>query len=354
MKVFNRYVAWEVIKGSIVAALILVTLVNFFTLSDELRALGKGQYSLKNIFQYLALLTPRNVYELMPSAALLGSMFTLGAMANNREIVAMRAAGVSRFRIIWAVLRAGLVLALIAVFVGEMIAPQSEQLAIEIKATAQYQQVAAWSRYGFWVRDGSTYVNIRQIYQKDELGDISIYEMDNEQHLRTVMHADKAAFSDGKWHLEQIQSTVFGSERVKAEEHARMAWHSIIDPDMLNIALVKPNNLSIFELVRYIQFLRENGQETNRFELAFWSRIINPMVTLIMLLIAIPFVLNTQRSVSVGQRIIIGVVIGLTFILFERIFGHIGLVYNVNPLFAAAFPSAVFLLIAVLAIRRYA
>jgi lipopolysaccharide export system permease protein len=352
VKVINRYIAREVLKGSFVAALVLVTLVNFFTFSDELRALGKGQYSLTHIFEYLALLTPRNLYELIPSAALLGTMFTVGAMGNNRELIAMRAAGVSLNRIAWAVLRAGLVLVMIAILVGEVIAPKAEQLAIELKATAQYQQVASWSHYGFWVRDGNTFVNIRRIVHKEELGDISIYEMDQDQQMRLARHAEKAVYVDGEWRLETIHESRFEPERVTAQSKPSMAWRSIIDPDLMNIALVNPNNLSIYELVTYIQFLRENDQKSNRFELAFWSRIINPLVTLVMLLIATPFVLNVQRSVSVGQRIITGVVIGLSFILFEKIFAHLGLVYDLPPLFAAAFPSVLFFVVALIAIRR--
>jgi len=352
VKVINRYIAREVLKGSLVAALVLVTLVNFFTFSDELRALGKGRYSLTHIFEYLALLTPRNLYELIPSAALLGTMFTVGAMGNNRELIAMRAAGISLYRIIWAVLRAGLVLVAVAIFVGEIIAPKAEQIAIELKATAQYQQVASWSHYGFWVRDGNTFINIRQIVQKDELGDISIYEMDENQRMHLARHAEKAVYVDGEWRLKKIEESRFEPDRVTAHSKPGMEWRSIIDPDLMNIALVNPNNLSIYELVTYIQFLRENEQKSNRFELAFWSRIVNPLVTLAMLLIATPFILNVQRTVSVGQRIIIGVVIGLTFILFEKIFAHLGLVYDLPPLFAAAFPSMLFLIIALLAIRR--
>ena len=98
------YIAKEVIKGALVAILVLLTLLTFFSFADELGDMGKGSYGMKQIFNYLMLTLPRNFYELLAPAALVGSLVTLGALANNRELVAMQAAGISRARIIAGVL----------------------------------------------------------------------------------------------------------------------------------------------------------------------------------------------------------------------------------------------------------
>ena len=352
MGVLNRYIAIEIFKGTFVCAVVLVALVDFFTLADELRALGKGSYSLKKVFLYVALTSPRVFYDLFPSAALVGTMFSMGSMANNREIVAMRSAGISVFHIIWAVMRAGLVLVVIALIVGELIAPISERWAKEFKATAQNDQVASWSIYGFWTRDGNSFINIRQIYDRNSLGDISIYELDDNQQLESLSHADKAIYDGGKWVLDQREETEIRPDRVIVSKTDRSIWNSEIDPELLSVVVVRPDNLSVYGLAKYIQFLRDNGQQSEQFELALWGRIINPFVTLVMLLITVPFILNVSRTMSMGQRVMIGVVIGLGFILIDRLVGHIGLVYHLDPFAAAIIPGGVFFILALILTRR--
>ncbi len=352
MNVLNRYIAIEIFKGTFVCAIILVTLVDFFTLADELRALGKGSYDLKKIFQYVGLTSPRVFYDLFPSSALVGTMFSLGSMASNHEFVAMRSAGISVNRIIWAVIRAGLMLVVVAVVVGELIAPFSERKAKEFKATAQNNQVASWSIYGFWARDGNSFINIRQIIDRNRLGDVSIYKLDGNQRLESLSHAQKATYFNGKWLLTNVEESEIQPNRVVVKKSNQSYWNSVINPDLLSVVVVRPDNLSVYGLTKYIQFLQDNGQQSEQFELAFWGRIINPFVTLIMLLITIPFILNVSRTVSMGQRVMIGVVIGLGFILIDKLIGHVGLVYHLNPLTAAFIPGGVFLTIALILISK--
>lgn len=352
MKVLNRYVASEVLKSASVALVLLLALVIFITFTDELKDIGKGDYGLAQVFQYLLLIVPRTVFELMPSAALLGSLMALGAFSNSHEIVAMRAAGVSIIQIIGAVIRAGLILAVVTVLIGEFVAPVSEQSAQLLKTTAQKKQVALRTKYGFWLRDGNSYINIREIHQNNDLKDIYLYELNENHRLKVASHADKARYQNGQWQLESLSQSEFSEEQVVAKQAANTEWSSLLDPDILNIVSVKPDNLSLTGLAKYVQFLDENGQDSSTFELAFWSRLLNPLTTLMMLLIAVPFVLGFKRVSSTGQRVLVGVLIGIGFSLFDRTFGHLGLVYNLSPLFAASFPILLFSIPALIAIKR--
>ncbi len=354
MKVLSRYILIEVIKGSIVATLVLLTLLNFFTFTDELSDLGDGDYGLGSIFLYLALTSPRNFYELMPSGALLGSLMTLGALANNRELVAMQAAGVSRPGIIWAVLRAGLLLAVVTALIGEYVAPVSERTATMLKATALRQQIASRTKYGFWLRDGNVYINIRQIERQETLGDINIYELNPNGTLNVATHADKAVYDGAKWRLENIKMSRFGSDPITSELLSRADWSSVVAPDLLNAFVIRPENLSAVDLAGYIKYLRDNGQKSLVVEQAFWGRIVNPVVTIVMLLVAVPFVLGFRRDISAGQRIVVGVTLGIGFYLFDKVFGHLGLIYDMDPMFSAAFPASFALALALFGLIRSA
>lgn len=353
VNVLTKYIVKEILKGSLIAVLLLLTLFNLFTFSDELKELGKGHYGLKEIFSYLALTSPRVFYELMPSSALLGSLFILGSMGNNRELIAMRAAGLSVMGIIKAVMLAGAILVAISIVVGEFVAPLTERAAQMLKSTAQNEQVTMNYRYGLWLREGKKFINVRQIIDDGHLVDIRIFELDDQNRLRQNLHADKATFlKDQQWKLEGIRQSRISTEQMVASTQREQIWKSSIAPDLLKIVVVSPDNMSLYDLAMYIDFLKENHQKSHSFELAFWGRVVNPLVTFIMLLVSAPFVIGVKRGVSVGGRMMIGVIIGMGFNIFDKIVGHMGLIYDLNPPLMAFFPSLIVLTLALFAMRR--
>jgi lipopolysaccharide export system permease protein len=353
VNVLTRYIVKEILKGSFIAILLLLTLFNLFTFSDELKDLGKGHYGLKEIFSYLALTSPRVFYELMPSSALLGSLFILGAMGNNRELIAMRAAGLSVLGIVKAVMLAGAILVAISIAVGEFVAPTTERAGQMLKSSSQNEQDIMNNGYGLWLREGKKFINVRQIMDDEHLVDISIYELDDQNRLRQNMHADKATFlKDQQWKLEGIRRSQISTEQMAASAQKEEIWKSSIAPDLLKVVVVSPDNMSLYDLAKYIDFLKENHQKSHSFELAFWGRIVNPLVTFIMLLVSAPFVIGVKRGVSVGGRMMIGVIIGMGFNIFDKIVGHMGLIYDLNPPLMAFLPSLIVLALALFAMRR--
>ncbi len=352
MYVLTLYIAKEVLKGSLVALLLLLTLFNLFTFSDEIKDISAG-YGLKQIIYYIALTSPGVLYELVPASALLGSLFILGAMGNNRELIAMRAAGLSVFGIIRAVMVAGVVLVFLSLLIGEFVAPVTQRMAQMVRVVAQNQQIQMNTKYGLWLREGKRFINVRQVLDDGHLADVSIYEIDPLQHLLKMQHADQALFiGDQQWRLEHIQESDISTQQMQARSLDSALWQSSIAPNLLKIVAVTPNNLSLYDLAGYVSYLKQNHQESHTFELAFWGRIVNPLVTLIMLLLSAPFVIGVKRGVSVGERMMIGIVIGMSFNIIDKIVGHLGLIYNLNPPLIALMPSLIVLTLAVVAVMR--
>jgi lipopolysaccharide export system permease protein len=102
----------------------------------------------------------------------------------------------------------------------------------------------------------------------------------------------------------------------------------------------------------YIDFLKTNNQKSQIYELAFWSRLINPFVTFVMLMISAPFVIGIGRGISTGSRIMAGILIGMSFNIFDKITGHVGLVYGIDPMLVAVMPSILMFIGAVVAVRK--
>lgn len=353
MNVLTGYIVREILKGSFIAVVLLLTLFNLFTLGDELKSLGQGSYGLKEIFYYLALTSPRVFYELVPSSALLGSLFILGAMGNNRELIAMQAAGLSVAGIIKSVMAAGGILVVISMLVGEFVAPLSERTAQLIKVTAKNQQVLRHTRYGIWLREDNKFINVRRIEDNGNLADISIYELDEQRRLRLATHADQAIFlGRQQWKLQQIRQSQISIEQMRASGQSEQILKSSIAPDILKIAVVSPDNLSLIDLAKYIEFLKDNHQKSQIFEMAFWGRVVNPLITFVMLLVSAPFVIGIKRGVSVGGRMMVGVVIGMGFNIIDKIVSHLGLIYDLNAPLIAVIPSLTVFVLAVLALKR--
>jgi lipopolysaccharide export system permease protein len=353
VRVLTSYIVKEVLKGSFVALLLLLTLFNLFTFTDELKDLGDGNYGLKEIFYYLALTSPGVFYELVPASALLGSLFVLGAMGNNRELIAMRAAGLSVFGIIRAVMLAGVILVVISMLIGEFVAPVTKRMAQMVKVSARQEQVLMNEKYGLWLREGKSFINIRRVIDDGKIADISIYELNDQQHLHRALHANEAVFqAKQQWDLRDIRQSEVSTQQMIASKQATQLLKLSIAPDLLKMVIITPNNLSLYDLAGYVSFLKKNHQKSQSFELAFWGRIVNPLVTFIMLLLSAPFVIGVKRGVSVGERMMIGVVIGMGFNIIDKIVGHLALIYNLNPPLMAFIPSLVVLALALFAINR--
>lgn len=353
MNVLTGYIVKEVTKGSLLAVLLLVTLFNLFTFSDELKDLGHGGYGLKQILLFLTLTSPRIFYELVPSAALLGSLFVVGAMANNREIVAMRAAGLSTFWIIRSIMLAGLLLVIVSVFVGEFVAPDAERAAQLLKTTAQNNGVVMRSQYGMWLREGNRFINVRKLLDDGSLADMRIYEIDDQHQLQRITQAEHGQFiGDKQWQLSNVKQSLINPQQITANTQPSLPWQSAIDSDLLKVAVVSSDDLSLYDLFMYVDFLKKNNQKSQVYELAFWSRLINPLVTFVMLMVSVPLVIGIGRGIGAGGRIMLGVIIGMTFNIFDRIAGHVGLVYEINPMLMAILPSTVVFCAALFAVWR--
>lgn len=348
----DRYIGKAVISATLLVLLVLLTLIAFVELEKELSDVGRGSYGLLQAFAYVGLVMPRFGYEIFPIASLLGSLVGLGSMANHAELIAMRAAGVSLARIVRSVMQAGLLLMVLAILVGELLAPETEQYAQRMRAEAISGQITLKTKYGFWTRDGDSYINIREFRPGAELGDVYIYEFDNAQHLKLASHAEVARHTDAGWELENIRQSKFVGDEVRSRTLERAFWDSLLNPALLDMVMVDPSVLPMAGLYRYIGFLRNNAQNASLYEVAFWGKITTPVVVLVMLLLSIPFVFGSLRTAGVGQRVFAGSVVGIGFLLANKAFAHMAVVYHLDPLVASALPALAVLGLALWQMRR--
>ena len=353
MKLLDRYLGRAVVVNSLLALFVLISLVGFVTLLDQVDEVGRGDYRTLDAFYYVLLLLPRHAYEIFPVAVLLGSLIGLGGLASHSELIAMRASGVSQSRIIVSALRASLLVMALVLVLGELVAPETEQYAEQMRAEKLTQKVTLKTRYGFWARDGGSFVNIRTILPGAQLRDIYIYEFTPQRELRLASHAESAEYRDDHWLLHNINQSRFTDQGVASQRIPSAAWSSMLNPNLLDIAVSKPTMLSVWGLYQYIRFMHDNSLDARRYEVVFWGKLVTPLITLAMIFLSVPLVFGALRSVTVGQRIFVGALLGSLFLLLNKAFGNMAVVYQLNPLFAASFPGLLLVVLGIWVTRRH-
>ena len=352
MKILDRYIAVAVVTGTLVALLIVVGLDVFFNVIAQLDNVGRENYTLMTLVQFVALITPQSMYQLFPMAALLGSLMGLGGLSANSELIAMRASGLSIWRIIRSVLQVGVLMLVVAVFVGEVVAPVAERHGQQLRAAAMNRGLSFLGSRGLWVRDENLFINARKVLSDNTLAELTIYEFDDEPRLKVVTEAVKAQYRDGQWILHNVSQTELTDDRVLVRHDEKMVRVSTLTPDLLGIVALKPENMSIRDISQFMSYLEENGLDTRQYRYAFWGRFVTPAAALVMLFISVPFVFGSLRSVSAGQRVFIGMLVGFGFYLLSQIVSQMGQVFGLNPLLMMMVPGTVFLLFGIRAVRR--
>jgi lipopolysaccharide export system permease protein len=352
MRIVDRYVGRSVAVSSALVLLVLLSLFSFISFIGELGDIGKGNYGLFDAVQYVLLTLPSQAYQIIPLVALLGTTLGLGILAHNNELVVLRTSGVSLVRIVVSVMKVGLVLILISVALGEWAAPWSEQYAQSLRATAMLEPVTLRTEEGFWARDGNSFINIKKVLSDGRLEDIDIYEIDDQYRLYKLIHAGSASYLGNEWLLENIVNNAISEERVVTTKLPKIAWNTLINPELLDVVAVTPEKLSGWGLYKYIGYLNENGLAAGRYELALWGKIMSPIATGVMVFLSVPFIFGSLRTVSITQRILTSAFIGIGFHLFNQTVNYVALVYRVDPAFSAITPTVLFFILALYLMRR--
>ncbi len=343
MKTLAKYIAREIASSTLLVLVALLMLWLFYDFLQELAALR--QLNAAQFFVLVAATIPGYVYELLPIAALIGTLFALAQLASNSEYSVMRTSGISVAQMAGVVLGTGLMIAGIVFVVGEYVVPRSQQVEQRIRAaTGSRPFVARAFQSGYWFRDGNTFINIGSVLPDGALRSVRVFEYADAVTLARTLTAERASFVNGQqWTLERVTETRFSDKQVDALTYATRDWNTVLTPNMLSVLQVAPERLSLEGLWEYINHLQVNNQDSRRFEAAMWGKFFYPLATCVLMLLALPFAQIQQRSGGVGGRIFIGILLGLVFIIFNKLFGHLTLLYQWPPFLGALIPGVLFL-----------
>ncbi|HQT26171.1 MAG TPA: LPS export ABC transporter permease LptG [Burkholderiales bacterium] len=353
MKILQKYLARRIFASTLLVFSALLGLFTFLDLIHELSDIGIGNYHLLFAFAYVLLSIPGHVYELFPIASLIGTIFALSQLGASSEVTVMRVSGMSGRDLASFLLRAGLIFVTLTFLFGELLAPMSDAAAQKLRLSATKSVIAQEFRSGLWVKDESSFINVREVLPDTTLVGVRIFEFDSKHDLKSISFAKKGSYRGNNfWELSGVVRTSFGDGNVRVSQMPNYEWKSVLTPDMLSVLLIFPEHMSILTLHRYIRHLVENKQQALRYQIAFWTKIVYPFAVLVMMLIALPFAYHRRREGGISAKIVTGIMIGLVFYLMNQLSARLGLINGWPPFMAAASPTIAFLIFAVAALWR--
>ncbi len=340
MNLLDRYIGKIVLQACLVVMLTITGLDSLFAFIGELEDVNE-KYRLASALHYTLLTVPGRLTEYVPMSVMVGCLVGLGVLANSSELTIMRAAGISKYRILLGVLQPVVVIILAAGAIGEFVAPKTEQAAAAQRAEFFGSNRAIGSREGIWHREGSWFLHINAIEPRGNLVGVTLYAFNDDRQLETAAFARRVDFEQGEWVLKDVRLSHFEDQRVRTETINSRVWQSSLDPELLSVLSVQPDEMSMRGLYRYSRYVDEQGIDSSPYVLALWKKLFTPLAIIGLVLVAMSSVFGPLRSVTMGQRIMAGVMIGIVFKIFQDLLGPASAVYGFSPFISALIPVLV-------------
>jgi lipopolysaccharide export system permease protein len=339
MKLVDRYIM-KTVGGSLALVLFILTgLQIFISFVNQLGDLGKGDFGIVQAILFVGLDAPYQVYLFFPMASLLGCLIGLGVMGGHHELVILRASGMSIGQITLAVFKMSIVVILCMTILGEMLLPKMVFKAHSSKVQAMQGGNLLQTSKGVWLHIGPDILMIGKIVSPNELQQIEQFHFDKNRRLVFVRRIQSLNQKEGQWRASSWEQTNLFENRTTIEQKNDAPWDVTLDPRILNVTQHEPNEMTFLELHQFLAIQKLTQQNVRNFELGYWQRIVLPFTTLVMMLLAIPFVFGPLRSSGMGVKLMYGSVVGFGFFMLNRFFGSLSQIYQFSTLLAAIGPT---------------
>lgn len=353
MKVLPGYILRAVLNYTALVMAVLVVLLGLYLFTTQQDEIGTGRYGVPDAVLFVVCNLPAQAFTLLPIGGLIGALLGLGNLARGGELIVMRSAGVSAFRLAGWVAMAGALLTVVTWILGDYVAPHLEQFAYRQKMLAKFNQYSVGGNDDLWAKDGNMFVAVQKQNAENSFGGIYILRFNDDHRLQSVAHADNATqLGEQQWQLKNYRETRFDNDVAIAGQQVKAELRTTLSKDFISSAAKDPDQLTGRQLLSYIGQLRANQLDSREYETAFWSRVARTASLLVIVMLAVPFSFGPMRSTGMGARMVLGIMVGAVFFLLTRLLSNAGTVYELNPLLVAWAPTAMLAMATAIAIAR--
>ncbi len=372
-KIYEKYLARQIYANFFFILFALTVLFIFFDYLNEVNNL-RGNYSNSLAFIHILFKSPSRLVELIPMAGLIGAIYVFAQMASQSEFTILRMAGLNTPKGLWTLFKIGIPIIISTFVLSEWVGPYCDTKAEEMRSNALNEALGNSLKTGTWIKDklsdpdgdgpkkpGIRFVNVGSIKNRGEISAIRMYEFDENRYLQVIREAQSGSYDErGFWNLSKVTETRVIEQAQKnpldtkfrsvSTSFPMQRLQSEVTPDILAVLLISPERMSIVNLNRFIEHLDDNKQDSKTYQMALWKKLIYPFTILVMLCLALPFGYLHARSGGISLKVFGGIILGMSFILFNTLFSHIGLLGSWSPLMTAILPLGIYLMMAIIAL----
>ncbi len=335
-------------------ALFLVSFVfmtHVFTFFELMGDMLKNKIAMYKMLRYLFFLTPKLIYDFTPLSVLVGTLVTFGVLSKQNEVTALKACGVSLYRMTVPVLLMSALLSLLLFAFDYYYVPEANRIQDAIRAEIKGKAVQTYLHpEQKWIYGHGSRIYYYKYFDPNEnvMVGVSVFEIDQKKfRLSRHIMAERARWEQGigTWIFQNGWSRDIEGTRVRQfQPFQAQAFKELDEPPSYFLQKVmQEKQMNTTELASYIKNLQQSGFDTIRLQVQYHRKFSVPLFALIMAMISAPFAFMTSNR---GAMAAVGVsfIIAIAYWSVSQLFEQIGNLNQLPPEVAAWSPDAVFLL----------
>lgn len=352
MTIIHRYLSRYFLRlvALCVAAFVgIYLLIDFFEKIDDFI---EHQAGVPEYLTYLLNSIPFIFVQILPLAVLTSVVLTLGGLDRTNEITAMRACGISLWKISRPLLGLALLLSVLLLLLNEYVVPWNvrhlNQL-LEVRLKGRTAEPLA--RNEIWYRSAERIINITVAEPRDKrLQGIVIYSFDGDNRLRRRLDVHSATYREGAWQGVQVTERIFdrdSGELIEVTHRDRGALPLQRAPDDFAGRDDLEGELNFRQLADLVRQLERAGYDATRQRVDMHNRLAAPLTCLVMAFLGIPFAVARGRNKNIALGIGLSLGIGIIYFILHSLVTAFGYSRALPPILAAWSANLIFLLVAV-------
>ncbi len=352
--ILRRYVATNLALGWLTVLLVVGAVFGLIAFITELER-TRFDYDALAVAHYTLLTLPQQLVALAPVIVLLGSILALANLDRFNELTIICCAGVSRRSLLLAIALPTLLVMLLLWASLEYVTPRLHQYAEQHRHSLRFRGDIRLPDGGVWSRSGRRYIHLGSMTRGGVPGAIEIFDFHEDGRLLRSLRANRAEVLSGRrWVLKNVREKaleegVFVSRSLPELEVERM-WSASELPSLS----LTPDSMTLSVLWQYSHYLHDNGQPWSYYLGAFWQKLLLPLTTGAMVLLATPISasLGSRRNQNFGANMGIGALVGILFYLGAQIIYALGQLLAINVAVVALIPTIIVASVAAFLLRR--
>ena len=324
---------------------LLLVLLVFFVLfiiigfATEVQAV-KGNYTLLQALVYVVVNSGGLISLVLPIIGLFSLLITMGSFASGSEIIAIQAGGMSYRGLVLQVFSTFFLLFCLLLALNEIMMPLGGAVGDQIKSTALNERRLTGENV--WVKDVSGFVFVKKVLHSDKLQGVVYYELDDKGRLQGHVRGDFAHRINGEWVLIQAKQTniLYGDSPTKMQINRqiqeKVVLKNVLSDSQVQFSTLPPTRIFLWDLFAQIHQLKRLNIDNIEYEISFWYRVLSPLSVAGFIFLLLPVFIGSPRHTGVGERVFLGLVIGVPYFILLQASQYTVTAYSWPPAIAAS------------------